>query len=43
MPTQLENFYTLRLDDAHAQREINLIAKAMKSFELTDTVVKEFE
>ena len=32
-PKQLENFYNLRLDDAHAQREINLIAKAMKGFE----------
>lgn len=32
-PKQLENFYNMRLDDAHAQREINLIAKAMKGFE----------
>ena len=43
MPIQLENFYTLRLDDVHAQREINLIAKAMKSFEVDDTVVKDSE
>lgn len=29
LPTQLDNFYTLRLD-SHAQREIRLVAEAMK-------------